>query len=96
MTVVFKGGTSGNRQNGLPNVPDSGVSQPIIDTDTSGAVPSSIQFPSGRPHRHGQDRTAEFMPTGATIPQGSEDVCQQDVEKQYGGLPKDSGNPNGY
>jgi hypothetical protein len=65
MGVVFKGGTSGNRENALPQVPNSGYSQPILDTDTSGAIPGTINFPYCRPTRAGvQEQTADFMPTG--------------------------------
>ena len=81
MPVIFRGGTSGNREDGLPPVPSSGASQPVLDTATSGGVPSSIRLNSEgqRPHRHGQHATPDFMPTGGTIPEGSSDIAQQDI-----------------
>lgn len=93
MTVVFKGGTSGNRADALPPVPSSGYSQPVLDTDTSGAIPSSIQFPNARPQRHGQDRTADFMPTGCDVPESGTDIC--DPTATTGGDPSVfKGSPN--
>lgn len=97
MSVIFKGGTSGNRKDALPPVPDSGEAQPVLNTanDQSGSVVVWGDYPA-RPQRHGQHLSAEFMPEGGSFPKTSEDVCQQDVEKQYGGIPGLGSSDDGY
>jgi len=81
MVVVFKGGTSGNRQDALPPTPSSGNAQPVLRTETSGAVPSTIHLQAENfEQSHYQQATPDFMPTGGTIPEGSSDICQQDIE----------------
>lgn len=74
MGVVFKGGTSGNRQDAKPPVPGSGSSQPVLDTSTSGATPGTVNLNAEhfRPHRHGQQATPDFMPTGGRDATGSD------------------------
>jgi len=75
MGVVMKGGSSGNRADALPQVPSSGYSQPVLDTDTSGPEAGGVQwgdFPS-RPQRGGQNATPSFMPTGCS-PVGGTDI----------------------
>ena len=69
MSVVFKGGTSGNREDHAAPTPLTGKSQPVLTTETHGAVPSNIHFDSDH------TETASFMPTGATIqgPQATSD-----------------------
>ena len=88
MAVRFSGGNSGSRGKDFsPPVPSSGSAQPVLRTETSGAVPASIKLESEgqRQHRHGQDATPDFMPTGGTIPTGSSDIAQQDIDKSYTG-----------
>lgn len=46
MTVVFKGGTSGDDHNYLPNVPKSGAEQPIQRTQNNEGVPGTINLVS--------------------------------------------------
>lgn len=72
MPVVFNGGPSGMRNDYLPPVPSSGKPQPILRTQTSGPVPSSINFTAERfdaPRPSDATRTQfatpDFMPTGA-------------------------------
>lgn len=93
MGVVFKGGTSGNRQDALPPVPNSGYAQPVLDTDTSGPIPSSILFPKARPHRGGQDATPDFMPTGCR-PEDSGTDCYDPGATTGGNESVFRGSPN--
>jgi hypothetical protein len=79
MPVVFKGGTSGNREDALPPVPSSGSAQPVLNTETSGPIASTVNLFAGNFRPHAQTRTPDFMPTGGTIPKGSSDIQQQDV-----------------
>lgn len=68
MPVVMKGGTSGNRQDALPPVPSSGTPQPVLDTSNNKYDPAVyLQSDHFRPHRHGQQATATFMPTAGAI-----------------------------
>lgn len=72
MGVVMKGGNSGCREDYLAPVPDSGSPQPVLDTSTSGPVPSTVVMCPG-----GSGSDEDFcaqMPTGGTIPQGSTDI----------------------
>ena len=81
MSVVFRGGSSGNRADYLPPVPDRGIPQPVLDTATDGAEDSTINLNANgfREHRHGQHRTPDFMPTGGTIPEGSPDITDPEA-----------------
>jgi hypothetical protein len=84
MGVTFTGGPSGNRESASPPVPSSGNAQPVLRTETSGAVPSTVHFQAQEFRRdHYQQATPDFMPTGGTIPEGSSDICQQDIDKNY-------------
>lgn len=76
MTVVMKGGASGNRQDGIASMP-SGGSQPVLDTSTSGKESSTVHLNSYKFRKHAQTATPDFMPTGGTIPEGSSDVHEQ-------------------
>lgn len=69
MGVVFKGGTSGRRDMDFSApTPLKGVSQPVLMTETHGAVPGNIhlQAEKFRPHTP-QTATPDFMPTGGAI-----------------------------
>lgn len=89
MGLVFKGGTSGNRQDALPSVPSSGTPQPVLDTSNNKDNPEvHLQSEHFRPHRHGQQATATFMPTGGAVNHfengvltnpTTPDVMQQDI-----------------
>ena len=82
MGVVFKGGTSGNRQDGIAPMPSSGTPQPVLDTATNSVNPAvHLQAENFRPHRHGQESVADFMPSCGTIPEGSSDVAEQGLPK---------------
>ena len=79
MAVVMRGGNSGSPgKDYLPNVPDSGHSQPIQNTETSGAIestvhaaggPTGVNFPN--PICATQD-SRPSMPTGATNGSGTD------------------------
>lgn len=84
MSVVFTGGTSGNRENGLPQVPSSGIKQPLIDTATSGAVESTVHLQKAR-HPHAETATPDFMPTGVNFPETGVDIA--DPTATQGGNP---------
>ena len=83
MAVVFKGGTSGNREDALPPVPSSGSPQPVLMTETSGGMSGSIHAAGGASGGHGE--FIPSLPTGGTIPDGSTDIVQQDIN--YSGPP---------
>lgn len=74
MPVIFKGGTSGNREDYTPPVPSSGTPQPVLNTATNGPYASTINLQSENFKPHPQTRTADWMPTGGTIPESSCDV----------------------
>ena len=69
MAVVFKGGNSGSRGKDFsPQVPTSGIPQPILRTETHGPTPSSIHFQAENAKAnadHYQAQTPDFMPIGA-------------------------------
>ncbi len=82
MAVKFSGGNSGSPgKDYSPPVPASGSEQPVLRTETSGAVPASIHFQDKQ--GHAENATPDFMPTGGTIPEGSSDIAQQDINKGY-------------
>lgn len=76
MTVVFKGGTSGCREDYLANTPDSGSAQPILRTQNQ-STSSNVQFCQNSGNSEGD--VSPPMPTGASIPEDSTDVRQQDI-----------------
>lgn len=81
MTVqLSKSKYVGPNVDGNPPVPDSGTAQPVLTTETSGAVPSNIHFQaeafSNKKYTFEQ-ATPGFMPTGGMIPDGSPDVQEQ-------------------
>jgi hypothetical protein len=89
MTIVFKGGTSGNREDAIFPMPTSGSPQPLLKTQTSGPVPSTVVFNSEHfdVKTHREQATPDFMPTGGTTagPNDAEgaystDMCQQDIK----------------
>lgn len=88
MTVVMKGGNSGNREDALAPVPDGGASQPVLDTSTgSGKVTGAVHYQS----HDFQNKvympthaTPDFLPTGGTIPEGSTDVQEQGLPSGQG------------
>ena len=66
MAVVFKGGTSGNRDDHSAPTPLKGIAQPVLTTETHEAVPANIHLKAANPsvHQdHYQHRTPDFMPT---------------------------------
>lgn len=78
MTVVMKGGTSGNREDALPDLP-GGPNQPVLDTSRSmnnAAVHYQAQEFINNTSR-AEQATPDFLPTGGTIPEGSTDVQEQ-------------------
>ena len=86
MPVIFKGGTSGNRENALPPVPNSGASQPVLRTEFSGREPANVVLNTNHAkhttHTTGErleDWIPNDMPIGGKIPEGSSDVAQQDI-----------------
>ena len=80
MAVVFKGGTSGNREDASPPVPSSGYKQPIQYTQTYGGEDKgSIVLNSNHhdlPNQSESERTTTAvphdMPTGGTEAQGTD------------------------
>jgi|SRR6185369_1384116 hypothetical protein len=90
MTIVFKGGTSGNREDAIFPMPTSPATpQPILRTQTSGLVPSTVVFNAEHfdVKTHREQATPDFMPTGGTHagPNDAEgapssDYCQQDIK----------------
>ena len=103
MSVNMKGaGVSGMRSgNFAAPVPSSGSAQPVLDTSTSGPVPSSIHFQADRSSNPDPNdpadiltqSTPDFMPTGAThsdpnaTRSSTSDISQQDI----GGLGPSTG-----
>jgi len=65
MSVVFKGGTSGNRKDGLPPASPSFDKQPVVDTATRGKV-TEVKFQRGDTTHPFDALTPDFMPTGGT------------------------------
>jgi len=80
MSVVMKGGNSGSRgKDYLPQVPSAGSPQPVLNT-AGGSKPPGVYFQAENFERqHAQTATFE-VPLGGTIPEGSSDICQQDIE----------------
>jgi len=75
MPVVFKGGTSGNREDHKAPTPYSGHAQPIQKTETHGAYTSNVNFQAENPKAHAdhyQAATPDFMPTGGTDSTGTD------------------------
>lgn len=80
MPVIMKGGSSGNRENHLPPVPDRGYAQPVMDTSTRGAYSSNVFFSSENPKtNHAQNAIADFLPTGGKCDDCGTDTNQQDI-----------------
>ena len=73
MSVYFRS-SSGNREDATPQVPSSGTKQPLIDTATSGSVPSTVLLQKAR-HPHAETATPDFMPTGANFPESGTDIA---------------------
>ena len=78
MTVVFKGGNSGNRQDASPPVPSKGYAQPIQHTETNAENPNAYFQAAHFEHDHINHATPDFMPSGGTEAVGS-DLEQQDI-----------------
>ena len=78
--VVMKGGTSGCRHDYLAPVPDSGMSQPVLDTATSAGVPSTIQMPGGTAGHGHFSGLPDFMPTLPRLPDGGGTGSGADIE----------------
>ncbi len=76
MGVTFRGGTSGNREDALPPVPSSGTAQPVLDTSTSGATPSTVNFQAENFNNKSniEQATPDFLPTGGTVPDSGTDI----------------------
>jgi hypothetical protein len=75
MTVVFKGGTSGNREDHKAPTPSSGHAQPIQKTETHGSTPSTVHFQAenAKYHKdHIMSATPDFMPVGGTDSTGTD------------------------
>jgi hypothetical protein len=72
MTVVFKGGTSGNREDHKAPTPSSGHAQPIQKTQTYGAAPSTVNWAAENFKPHAQSATPDFMPVGGTDSTGTD------------------------
>jgi hypothetical protein len=66
MAVKFTGGSSGNRTNGLPPVPNSGQSQPIPITTTN--APDATKYPTCKSTTPAGNRGNAVMPTGGNNP----------------------------
>ena len=80
MPVAFKGGTSGDSYDYLPKVPAVGESQPVLMTETSGGVPGTVHLQAENYEvEHSEHATPDFLPTGGSLPDGSEDFQQQDI-----------------
>jgi hypothetical protein len=62
-----------NMPNALAPVPSSGESQPVLTTETYGAIPSTIKMDHGESGNREGDALAD-MPTGGTIPDSSTDI----------------------
>ena len=78
--VVMRGGTSGCRHDYLAPVPDSGMSQPVLDTATSAGVPSTVQMTGGQAGHDYFSGIAEFMPTLPQTPTGGGTGSGTDIE----------------
>jgi len=80
MAVIMRGGSSGMRSGDyLPQVPDYGVPQPVIDT-SKGDCGSIVEWVADNPrHLHFQHQTPDFLPMCGTVPENSTDVQQQDI-----------------
>lgn len=79
MPVIFKGGTSGNREDALPPVPSKGSPQPVLDTafhKRSGNIHFQAEHQEAHAD-HYQHQTPDFMPEGGNIPESSSDVGDQ-------------------
>lgn len=80
MAVIMRGGSSGMRSGDyLPQVPDYGVPQPVIDTACADCG-SNVLFVANSPKQpHLMHHVPDFLPEGGTIPENSTDVQQQDI-----------------
>jgi hypothetical protein len=80
MGVVMKGGTNAERgKNYISADPLAkfGLTQPVLNTETHGAIPNTVQFPPSKSTHPINAATPDFMPTGGAIPEGSTDVQEQ-------------------
>jgi hypothetical protein len=73
----FKGGPTGDGEKGGKKynapVPSSGVSQPVLRTQTN--APDDTNYPICKSTSPASSRGNYVMPTGGTIPTGSTDVA---------------------
>ena len=75
MSVIIKGGTSGNREkNAIVSMP-APVPQPVLDTATS-KMTSNVHFTSdhSRSTHPANAATPDFMPKGCTVPESGPDI----------------------
>jgi len=89
MTVKFTGGSSGNRDDAIFPMPTSpSTPQPILRTQTSGPVPSTVVFNAEHfDQKPNREQVTPDVPTGGTHagPNDAEgapssDYCQQDIK----------------
>jgi len=73
MGVIMKGGTSGMRQDYLAQIGGNQASQPVLTTETSGAIPSTVHMDGGSTGNRDENSIAS-MPTGGSIPENSTDI----------------------
>ena len=74
MGVILSPGGSGNRQPANPPVPASGQSQPVQDSSTNAAIPSTIHFPKCKSTSPESSRGEPEVPTGGSNPPDSNHV----------------------
>jgi hypothetical protein len=63
-----------NMPNALPPVPSSGESQPVLTTETYGAISDSVKMDHGNSGNREGTAVNPDMPTGGTIPDSSTDI----------------------
>jgi len=77
MTVTMKGGTSGCRHDYRAQVPDSGASQPVLNTASNSSTSYGVAYPAKGGTHPFEQLTPDFMPEGGSIPADSTDVADQ-------------------
>lgn len=73
MSVRMTGGSSGNREDALPNVPTSGSPQPVLDTSGYAKQPG-VRMTGGSTGNREANALPD-VPTSGTVPESSTDVC---------------------
>lgn len=85
MTVIMKGGPSGNRdKNSIVSMPTQ-TPQPIVDSASSTPADSTNFNALNKRGTHPQDQaTPDFLPKGCTVPETGPDIAEPVTKGSWG------------